>query len=254
MYQVLQYINYLFTAQTKYFVHSPFLYHFVRQVLPNKRHFYAYTDIEKRRAELLKDQRTIAVKDLGTGENGDRPIREIARNSAISKKHGQLLFRIVEKYEPINILELGTSLGIGTSYLASVRKSAPCITLEGCPSISAEAQNTFNDLGLKHINIRTGDFKNTLPEALSDLGELGLVFIDGNHTKEATLQYFEQLLPFTNTGSILIFDDIYWSKEMTEAWQAICNDERVTLSVDLYRYGLVFFKTEMPKQHFKLLF
>ena len=164
------------------------------------------------------------------------------------------MFNLVNHYKPRNILELGTSFGISTAYLASTNSKVEVLSLEGNPTSATIASKVFSNLSLKNVNVRVGEFSKTLPEAVEDLKTIDLAFIDGNHRKIATLKYFEFLKKYSNTSSIFIFDDIYWSDEMNDAWEEIKNDSDVAFTIDLYRMGLVFFdKTIMKKQHFTLI-
>lgn len=240
-------------------VHSPFVYDFIRKVLMDKRGFYAYETIEARRKDLLKDNRVLLVEDFGAGskliKTNQRTISEIAKSSLKPKKFSQLIFRIVNYYAPKNILELGTSLGITTSYLASANEQAFVNTMEGSTAIAAIAQENFNQMQLKNIALTVGNFDDTLPAFLAKENSLDFVFVDGNHRYEPTIRYFKQLLNKVHENSILIFDDIHWSKEMEDAWKEIQQDQQVMVTIDLFFIGLVFFRKENKvKQHFTINF
>lgn len=160
---------------------------------------------------------------------------------------------MVDHYRCKHILELGTSLGIGTAYLATASKNAQITTIEGSKEIAQKAKSNFNSMDLQNVHQVIGNFDDILPDVLKNITAIDLVFIDGNHRKEATLDYFEKIMPFVHEDSILIFDDIHWSKGMHEAWLAISNDKRVVLSIDVFQFGLVFFLPSIKeKQHFVL--
>ncbi|MBC8033699.1 MAG: class I SAM-dependent methyltransferase [Chitinophagaceae bacterium] len=256
-----KYVHYYLTAGNGkgHGIHSPFVFDFVVHVLNDRRNFYAYTEIELLRNKLLRNTEEIEVEDLGAGSlsspHRKRAIGSIARHAAKPGKYGKLLFRMVERYEPKNVLELGTSLGISTCYLASAHKQMPVLTLEGAPAVAAQALRNFEDLGLKNIRLITGNFDTTLPKVLEVVGSPDFVFIDGNHRKQTTLNYFHQLVQRVNHRSILIFDDIHWSREMEEAWEEIRKHPSVTLTIDLFFIGIVFFKPEIRQvQHFTIRF
>jgi predicted O-methyltransferase YrrM len=167
----------------------------------------------------------------------------------------QLLFRIVNCYQPQTILELGTSLGISTAYMAMANPQARMITAEGSAAIAAQAKRNFQSLQCNNIKQVTGNFDDTLPGILAANPQPDLAFIDGNHRYEPTVRYFNQLLPHLHTNSILIFDDIHWSKEMEQAWEAVKENQSVMLSIDLFFIGLVFFNDQFKvKQHFTIRF
>jgi predicted O-methyltransferase YrrM len=256
-----KYSSYYFTALNGkgHGIHSPFVYDFVRQVLIDKRNFYAYNQVETLRKKLLRDNTLIEVEDFGAGSTIDktnqRSIASIAQSSAKSRKWAQLLFRIVNYYQPKNILELGTSMGISTAYMSLANPKARLITAEGSAAVAAQASRNFQSLHLSSIQQVVGNFDDTLPGILDTVSPLDLVFIDGNHRYEPTVRYFNQLLPYLNATSVVIFDDIHWSQEMEQAWAAIKEHPSVQLSVDLFFIGLLFFRDDFKvKQHFTIRF
>jgi predicted O-methyltransferase YrrM len=240
-------------------VHSPFVYDFIRKVLMDQRNFYSYDLIESCRKEMLQDNRVLNVEDFGAGsrlrKTNQRKVSEIAQSSLKPKKFGQLIFRIINYYAPENVLELGTSLGITTAYLASGNTKARVHTMEGSKEIARIARSNFEQLQLSQIEVMVGNFDDILPSFLAAQNSLDFVFIDGNHRQEPTLRYFQQLLPKTHENSILIFDDIHWSAEMEAAWKEIQAHPQVMVTIDLFFIGLVFFRKEQKvKQHFSINF
>lgn len=250
---LFSYLKYILTSKTAHGIHSPFVFELYNEVINKKNRYYAFDKIEQLRQKLLISQKEIEVKDLGTGKSGKRTIREIAERSAKNSKYGELLFRIGNYFKPDSVLELGTSLGIGTSYLASANLKTKVLTIEGCPSIASEAEKNFGLLELKNIEIIVGDFNSVLPVVLSGIRHPAsgtLVFFDGNHRKEPTLKYFNQCLELATNDSVFVFDDIHWSNEMEEAWKEIKQHPKVSVTMDLFFLGLVFFRKEQVKEHF----
>ena len=203
-------------------------------------------------------KKTISITDFGAGSSINaskkRAVASIAKHSLKPAKYAQLLFRLVRHFKPEIIVELGTSLGITTLYLATPRSNAKVLTLEGCPETSAIAKSNFERFQTNNIHIVTGNFNGTLPKTLSSIPSLDFVFFDGNHQKAATLDYFSQCLPYINNDSVFVFDDIYWSSGMQEAWETVKKNPSVTVSIDLYAIGIVFFRKEQEKQHFTIKF
>ncbi len=161
-----------------------------------------------------------------------------------------MLYRLAADLQPRNIIELGTCLGITTLYLQNAAPGAKVYTLEGCPETAGVAKETFQKAGINDVDLITGNFDDTLPDAIKNLKQLDFVFVDGNHQKEATLKYFEWCLPKIHEDTLLIFDDIYWSEGMKEAWNQIKAHPKVTVTVDLFWIGLVFFKSGRVKEDF----
>ena len=255
----LKYIQYYLTASNGkgHGVHSPFVFDFIINVLNSEGSYYCFHDIEKIRKIYLSADKVIEVEDFGagsrTGATKQRAINDIAKSALKPVKYSQLLFKIATYYQPKTILELGTSLGITTAYLSNSNRDSKVLTLEGAKNIALESQQTFKTLGLQNVEQIVGNFDNTLQEALNKLQLVDFAYIDGNHRYEPTVRYYKALLPHINEDSILIFDDIHWSKEMEQAWEEIKNHEAVTLSIDLFFIGLVFFKKDFKvKKHFSI--
>ncbi|MDC0339300.1 class I SAM-dependent methyltransferase [Flavobacteriales bacterium] len=254
--QVIKYISYKINAVSKHKVHSPFVFDLIVDVFEDDNSYYAFPAVELIRKKLLLTKRTLTVEDMGAGsrvfKSNERKIKDIVKHSAQKPKYSQLLFKLVNYYQSKTILELGTSLGLTTAYLAKARKKAKIHTLEGSPEICKAAKNTFKSLLVKNVQLVQGNFNDILPEALSQIVVLDFAFFDGNHEKKPTLDYFNQCLEKANEHSVFVFDDIHWSDEMTEAWEEIKNHPKVTLTVDIFQFGIVFFRTGIEKQHFVL--
>lgn len=255
---IFNYLFYRFTSQTKHDIHSPFVFDLLTNVIEDTTPFYAYAEIEALRKELLRSKELIPVTDYGAGSSFNnshhRRIKDIVRHVSKMPKYGQLLFRIVNHLHPQTLLELGTSLGISTLYQAKPSSQSKLITIEGCPETARLAARNFRKLSAENIELMVGNFDKVLPKALQELKKTDYVFFDGNHRKEATIRYFEQCLPFIHNNTLFVFDDIHWSKEMEEAWKYIQNSPHVTITIDLFFLGLVFFRKEQGKQHFVIRF
>lgn len=235
-------------------VHSPFVFDFIRNVLHNGKGYAHLPAIEARRRALLHDRRLLDVEDLGAGSRintGKRKqVGAIAKAALKSPRLAQVLHRCVRHYQPQTIVELGTSLGITTAYLASAAPGRVS-TIEGSGAIAAIAREGFEQLGLDNIDLRIGNFDNVLPRLLSAIDTVDLAYIDGNHRYDPTISYFQQLLRVVHPGTILVFDDIHWSEEMERAWSEIKAHEAVAYTVDIFFLGFVFFRQDFRvKQDF----
>lgn len=250
------YLLHRLSAKTRHGTHSPFVYKLADEVIYDKRQYEDYHIIEAQRKRLLQDDTMIQVTDLGAGShlNKDRTkkVKQIAKNALKSPALAQLIFRLAKFSNPDLIIELGTCLGITTSYLSKAAPKAKVITIEGCPQTAAVAAKNFEELHLSNIKLEVGNFDHILPAILNAQQELDFVYIDGNHRKDATLNYFRWCLPKVHEHTMLIFDDIYWSAGMKEAWAEIKAHPQVTITVDLFWIGLVFFKKGQAREDFKL--
>ena len=255
---ILRYIKYVFTAKGKHTAQAPFLYEFITEVLSESTDDENCNSIESLRKKLCQSEKEIQITDFGAGSTINnskiRKIKDIAKNSAKNAKFGKLLYRIIQFYKPKNIIELGTSLGISTSYLAKANDNAKVFTFEGCPATSTIAQENFNKQNIKNTSITLGDFNLTLANKLKEILTIDLAFIDGNHQEKPTINYFKQCLKYSNNNTIFIFDDIHWSQEMENAWDYIKEHKKATLTIDLFFVGIVFIKSELSKENFTIRF
>ncbi|NIJ53669.1 O-methyltransferase [Dyadobacter arcticus] len=257
---IAAYLKYLFRAGNEHSIHSPFLFDLYTQVIRAKSESNsAYSSIKSLREKLLRSDEKIQILDFGAGsrvnKSNTRKIRTIARNAEKPEKFGKLFYRLVQRFQPETMLELGTSLGLTTLYLSKAKGDARILSFEGCPQTAKKAGHHFADLNARNIEIIVGNIDHTLPESLETLSSpVDFAYFDANHRFEPTVRYFEQCLPLIKNESVFIFDDIYWSKEMTAAWEHIKAHPRVTLTVDLFWIGLVFFRTEQVKEDFVLRF
>jgi predicted O-methyltransferase YrrM len=252
LYQIKQYIKFLLKSTNQHGVHSPFVFNLVTKCFYDTSYYEAYKQIINYKKELLKNRTKIKVTDLGVGshvaKNKERFVSEIAKNAGTTNKRAKLLYRLSAYFKFENILELGTSLGVATHAISLANTKANIITIEGCPNISEFTKNNFRKHHLENINLITGNFNNLIKDLVPKTFDL--IFIDGNHQKKATLNYFESLLETTHNDSVYIFDDIYWSKSMTEAWEIIKQHPKVTITIDTFFWGFVFLRKEQAKEDF----
>lgn len=253
--QIRQLGNFYLHAVTQYQVHSPFVFDLATALLEDDRDYYAFRDVELIRKKMLESDVWLDRVDYGAQEGRRREmLRKVVANAASSPKQGEMLFRLANHLHPQTMLELGTSVGIGTMYLASGARNARLRTLEGCPQTAAVARNNTALLGLQHVDVTEGPFEQTLAPALNDLKSVDLFYFDGNHRPDPTLQYFDKCLPFAKSNAVFVFDDVYWSAGMTDAWKKIQQCPEVTLTVDFFSISLAFIDPAFKqKQHFRIV-
>jgi len=260
-YQLIQYIEYLYIAQHKggHGIHSPFVFDLHTSVIESDKQYYSYEIMDDIRYTLLSDKSEIKINDLGAGskklKSDTRKLADVVRVSSIKPKYGRLLFRLVNYFQPQNILELGTCVGIGTAYMAHALRRANIYTIEGCANLSKIAGEVFKVYKLQNIKQIIGNFDDVLPQVLTQMQRVDFVFVDGNHQREAMLRYFNQILPYTHEKTVMIFDDIHWSEGTKLAWEEIKHHPRTTLTINIFQMGMVFFRPEnKQKEHFNILF
>jgi len=250
-----QFITYLkWFPKTLYLhgIHSPFVFTLVKECLKKNRSSNYFKDIQRYRERLLGAERSIEVTDFGAGSrvfnSNKRRICDIAKHAGATQKRMLLLQRLVAYIRPEQILEIGTSLGMATFAMAKGSKDTRIISLEGCPATLEVARETLDHFNIENVNLVEGRFR----ESIKALGnhKLDMIYFDGNHSKEATLSYVQSLLPTAINGTVWIFDDIHWSKEMTAAWNEIKKLQEVSVSIDCFWLGIIFFRNEQVKEDF----
>lgn len=254
LYQFIAYIKFLFKATNQHGVHSPFIYNFVTKCLYDKTIYDSYSKLSLYRNTLLRNNDALEISDFGSGsrvfKSNIRAISAIAKNSGTPIKRAKLFYRLTHYFEPKSTLELGTSLGIAAHAMALGYPENKITSIEGCPKISTYTKSQLTTSKIENIVLKTGAFKIVLPQLKEK--SFDLIFFDGHHDKVATIAYFESLLPKAHNESLFVFDDIYWSKDMTEAWDYIKAHHSVTVTVDCFHLGFVFFRKEQVKEHFKI--
>ncbi|MBK8883521.1 MAG: class I SAM-dependent methyltransferase [Bacteroidales bacterium] len=255
-FRVAKYLNYIIVSDNRrgHGIHSPFVFDLVNRVFRNKTDSTVVYSIEKIRRRLKGDKRKIAVRDLGSGSEKPgsnlKKVSEIARFSAVNKKYGMLLAKMAAEFAGPLIIEFGTSFGISTMYMASSCRDTHVASMEGCPATTEIADLNFKEAGLTNITLHVGPFEDIISEIVKMGITPGMVFIDGNHRKEPVLEYFDKMAEVSDNKTVIIIDDIYFSAEMSEAWDEIRKREKVTLTVDLFRMGIVFFRSGMGRKEY----
>ncbi len=254
MTEIISYLKFLFRSKNQHGVHSPFVFDLVTKCFYDKKNYSEYSVLKNYRKSLLENKNFIEVTDFGAGsrvfKTNKRQVSKIATTAGITKKRAELLFRIVNYFQPKSILEIGTSLGLATSALSLGNQNAEIISLEGCANTLSIAKNQLQKFNLNNIKLINTEFSNYLKSENLQSAICNLIYFDGNHSKTATLEYFEFLLPTITNDSVWIFDDIHWSRDMEIAWEIIKNHTKVKVTIDTFQWGIIFFRAEQEKEHF----
>ncbi len=263
LFQTTSYAEYWWKASYKngFGVHSPFLFRFIEDVLEDERYFYAYQDVETIRKDLLTWKQSIPFMEVGAlshwaNQSSERQISDITKYSSVSSKYGQLLFRLSNYFQPKTIVEFGTSVGISSMYLAAGNPDAELISFDYNESLVRIANSNFVSLKLKNAHAEVGLFEEKLTKMASRFDKIDFLMLDGNHRKEPTILYYEFLKPLFDNNTVVVLDDIHWSQGMEEAWDFIRMQKEVSMSIDLFQFGILFFRKEFlgNKQHFIVKF
>lgn len=263
LFQIKSYFKFLWYSKNEHAVHSPFVYNLITKCFydtaekpdpSGSEQANQYAILKEYRKSLLENKNTIEVTDFGAGskvfKSNTRQISKIAKTAGISPKRAELLFRIVHYFQPETILELGTSLGLATSALALGNPEAKITTLEGCPETANQCRLQLQKFNFNNVSLVLTEFRRYFNDCQLKTENCQLIYFDGNHSKTATLNYFELLLPTICNESVWIFDDIHWSKDMEEAWEIIQSHPKVTVTIDTFQWGIIFFRQEQAREHF----
>ncbi|MCB9189010.1 MAG: class I SAM-dependent methyltransferase [Flavobacteriales bacterium] len=250
--QVATYSKYLLNSKPFSGVGDAVFSSQLHKIFDKERSFYAFIALDVVRKKNQLDERVLNVNDLGAGsktsKGNERSVKSIADSAVKAKKYAELMFRLVEAFHSHTIIELGTSLGITTGYLAKANKKAKVYTLEGAEEIAKIAEENFKLMKLHNAQLIQGNFDDTLEELVSRQDRIDLVFLDGNHRKEPTIRYFNTLLPKLHEGAIVLVDDIHWSQEMNQAWKELVSRPEVSLAINLFEMGILFLDPKLKKE------
>ena len=271
IYRVLSWLKHRLTAWNTggEGIHSPYLFEWVRMVMSDKHSYYCWDSIEVCRQAMLADDRELEFVDYGSGKqqggSEKKRVCDIARKSLTKKRYAQMLYRLVNwlgeseiragrvemrEERGLTIVELGTSLGVTTAYLAMPDSRNRVLTFEGCASVAEVAEENWRKLNVKNIQCVVGAIDAAVLSR--ELSCVDVAFVDANHTYAGAREYFNVLASMVHEKSVIVVDDIHYSSEMERAWKEICEDERVTSTMDLYQMGLVFFDPHYWHRNYRM--
>jgi len=221
----------------------------------NQQDKIAFERCETYRNKLLNDHSIISYEVFGL--NDTAKVSDICAKAASKKTWCHFLYGIAKALDHPTILEIGTNLGISGSYLLEATKSKNgfFMTMEGLPQLCDIASQQFKTItATNNFQVVQGLYDDTFPKVIKQEHNYNLLFIDGNHKKEPTLNYFKSLKSHIKSPAIFVFDDIYWSKDMQDAWKLIKKDPAVNFTIDLYEQGIVIIDTAetIKNKHFSL--
>ena len=258
--QIRSLFSYFFTAQNEHGLHSPFVFDLYLNTIKKEVVQPDFEVIEAIRRQMLQSREQLQITDYGAGSKVNtspiREVRDVAQNSKKSARLGRLFYRLIQHFGYHSIFDLGTSLGLTTLYLSTANPKAKVTTFEGCPETAKVAKRNFEQIAANSqkstIEIVVGNLDEVLGKEVAAAPKIDFVFFDANHRYEPTVRYFETCLVKAHNDSLFVFDDIHWSAEMEQAWAYIKAHPSVSVTIDLFAVGLVFFRQQQPKQNFVL--
>ncbi len=243
--QTLHFIRYYLFAKTPRLMHSPYMFDLLTKVFDDQKVYYIFDRIEHERAQFSHSDRVIMDRDLGAGSHkapgASRTVAQIAGSAVSSPRKCEVLFRLAEQLRPKVAIELGSSLGISSAYLAAAYKGGHVYSFDGNPDLTKTAREFCAALNLTNIEFEDGDFDASLSDKLKEIEEVDFAYIDGNHRKAPTMRYYEMLRAQRAENAVFVFDDIRWSREMYETWQEVLHDKTIRATIDAFSFGIIFF-------------
>jgi len=147
---IIEYLKSLTKSSNQHGVHSPFVYDLITKCFYKKTDASSFKLFSKIKQQALGNKTFIKITDFGAGskvfKSKNREVSKIAKVSGISNKKAKLLIRLIAYFKPLNILEIGTSIGLGTSAIKIGNSDSQITTLEGCPETSKIAQELFKKM------------------------------------------------------------------------------------------------------------
>lgn len=246
-----EYLLYFLERTDRHSLQAPFASDFYRELITYiRQHRNGNPALEGLRKSLILDSKILEIKDEGAGSNfavgTKRSVASICKNSCSSLPHNLLYQFIVNKTPAKTVVELGTSFGINTGYLAE-RTIGTVFTFEADSSLLEIAKNT--NTNYSNITFIPGLIAETLPGFLMGQPRIDFIQVDAHHTYQATMQYCKWVWPYLHEQSVVVIGDIHWSPEMKKAWLEIKKFPGVTSSMDFFECGVLFFKTEIQPEH-----
>ncbi len=254
--QASGYLKYRLTAKSRFKTHSPFVYDLINKVFRNHEYYPDFALLDAYVDDLKQKKSAIETTDFGAGAGENdyqvylKPLGKIVKERSHTKARLHLLYNLMKYFKPTTMLEFGTAAGVSSMYLKKGLPDSKMVTMEGCPGLCAVARENFEQTNINNIEVSNGNFDVILPGVLQGFDKLDFVFFDGNHREQPTLNYFNQCMEKAHDDTLFIFDDIHWSAGMEAAWNTIKKDSRVSLTIDIFWFGLVFFKKGVVKQDF----
>lgn len=202
-------------------IHSPFAFDLITSVLYGRYHYYAYEELCKARGRIP----------------GNLP--------RYPKRVDEMLFRLVNRFQPKLVVEVGTGSGLSIRYMAAAKRNARYMAMGGEHDEAVAALLKEAGVEYRHSADKAliADFK----DWMRNISSVDLLHIAHTPMYEAV---FEETLKHVSSRSLVIVEGIYESKARQAWWKRVVADSRTRVTFDLYEIGLVFFDTSRPKQHY----
>ena len=250
-YQLKSYVNFIFSATNQHGVHSPFVYQLVTKCFYNRKNRPEYRKIGEYRKDVFQEKQQLHIQpNCSTFFKANTyKISKLAKIYAPSWKRSKFLTRLTNYLNCKSVLEIGTQMGIRTSCFAS-HKNCDVITIDNCEETQKIAREKLKKHHFSTIKFCLQEF--TQQEILVDQKKIDCIYIGNTRKKQSTLHLFEEALKKVHNDSVILIEGLHWSKDMNQAWKEIKENKQVSVTIDTFYLGLVFFRKEQAKEHFKI--
>lgn len=236
-------------------VHSPFVFNLITKVIRERAVYYCFQEIEALRKELLQSKETILCPDRRhKGKFCRTTVAAAVKREAVRPKYGALLFRLTNRFRSKSILQIGSSLGLSTLYLTLYAPALKCVSLERVPAFASIAGQLYSRAARTAIDVRIGDYKELLPGILREMGTVDFLFLNGRREQEDMLWLFTACLPYLTDDAVLVCEGIKSSRAMRCFWKEVCRHPEVTVTLDLFAAGIVFFDKKLYKRNYTVYY
>lgn len=247
MRKVIAFITHYLGSKTRHGIHSPFVYNLIDKCLYQGSQFSQSAREHYKGLERSKEY--LEGMDFGKNEKVKVKVSELASRSATRDFEATLVAKVVRYFGSRRYLELGTNIGKATSIVALTNPKTIVHSIEGNTSIADFARKSIQELELANVRIENSTFDEFFDQNST---KYDCIFIDGDHRYEPTLKNYENAKQSLIGEGLIILHDIYWSRGMTDAWKKIVADKSATVTIDLFFFGMVFFRPSQAKEHFRI--
>ncbi|NOT37279.1 MAG: class I SAM-dependent methyltransferase [Saprospiraceae bacterium] len=243
-------LEYWWKSDTIYRLHPPFLYQIANNVFEKNEHYYDFDTIEERYSQLLQRQESIESNDFSKSrKQAENRIGKFASKAIHHPSELFKLYNLVRIIKPSSILELGSCMGISTLTLGLAANHSSVVGIEGNPQFSQIATEITSIT--KNVKIVHSLFENYLQSLTNE--KFDFIFLDGDHTYEATISIVTQLKTHLQENSVILLDDIHWSEGMYKAWNEITQWKEFSCSLETLRWGILFCNQNLTRGKFTLI-
>ncbi len=251
--KIVSFFCFILKSKNEHGVHSPFIFDLITTCFYVKKNNHDLTILSNYKEDLSKNSSLQEIYDFNFLSNillSEKKKKEkIIKDFGVSNKRTRLLINLIQYLKPRSILEIGTSVGINTVTLASALENFKIITVEENEQSTNISRELFKKYNLKQIELLSGKLDDVLPDVFKKNTFDFICFKNHGLTKKV-LKYFEASVSSIHNNSVCLFKNIHIDKESDQVWEQIKKHEKVTVTIDTFKWGLVFFRKEQEKEHF----